>query len=121
MKQLCSFLASALLVAGAWAQTSVVTFEVNMENETVSSTGVYLGGGVMGDATAYQLTDPDGDNVYTVDVQLANGTTGNYIFLNGNCPDWSCKENIAGLPCSDPNNWDDRTLPVIAGDMVIST
>ena len=121
MKQFCSFLASALLVAGAWAQTSVVTFEVNMENETVSSTGVYLGGGVMGDATAYQLTDPDGDNVYSVDVQLANGTTGNYIFLNGNCPDWSCKENIAGLPCSDPNNWDDRTLPVIAGDMTIST
>ena len=121
MKQICSFLASALLVAGAWAQTSVVTFEVNMENETVSSTGVYLGGGVMGNATAYQLTDPDGDNVYSVDVQLANGTTGNYIFLNGNCPDWSCKENIAGLPCSDPNNWDDRTLPVIAGDMTIST
>ena len=54
MKQFCSFLASALLVAGAWAQTSVVTFEVNMENENVSSTGVYLGGGVMGDATAYQ-------------------------------------------------------------------
>ena len=121
MKQFCSFLASALLVAGAWAQTSVVTFEVNMENENVSSTGVYLGGGVMGDATAYQLTDPDGDNVYSVDVQLANGTTGNYIFMNGNCPDFSCKENIAGLPCSDPNNWDDRTLPVIAGDMTIST
>ena len=84
MKQFCSFLASALLMAGAWAQTSLVTFNVNMENETVSPDGVYLGGGVMGDATAYQLTDPDGDNVYSVEVQLPNGTTGNYIFLNGN-------------------------------------
>ena len=121
MKQFGSFLASALLVAGAWAQTSVVTFNVNMENETVSPDGVYLGGGVIGGPTAHQLTDPDGDNIFSVEVQLPNGTTGNYIFLNGNCPDWSCKENIAGLPCSDPNNWDDRTLPAITGDMSIST
>ena len=121
MKQFCSLLASGLLMAGASAQSSVVTFTLNMENETVSSSGVYLGGGVIGNATAYQLTDPDGDDVYSVDVVLPNGTTGNYIFLNGNCPDYSCKENIAGLPCSDPANFDDRTLPVIAGDMTIST
>ena len=105
---------------GAWAQTSVVTFNLNMENVTASSSGVFLGGGVMGDATAYQLTDPDGDDVYSVDVVLPTGTTGNYIFLNGNCPDYSCKENIAGLPCSDPANFDDRTLPIVTSDMTIS-
>ena len=33
----------------AWAQTSVVTFNLNMENVTASSSGVFLGGGVMGD------------------------------------------------------------------------
>ena len=121
MKRFYSLLASALLMAGAWAQTSVVTFNLNMENVTASSSGVFLGGGVMGDATAYQLTDPDGDDVYSVDVVLPTGTTGNYIFLNGNCPDYSCKENIAGLPCSDPANFDDRTLPIVTGDMTIST
>jgi hypothetical protein len=121
MKRFCSLWASALLMAGAWAQTSVVTFNLNMENENVSSAGVFLGGGVMGDATAYQLTDPDGDDVYSVDVVLPNGTTGNYIFLNGNCPDFSCKENIAGQPCSDPTNFDDRTLPIVTGDMTLST
>jgi len=51
MKRFCSLWASALLMAGAWAQTSVVTFNLNMENENVSSSGVFLGGGVMGDAT----------------------------------------------------------------------
>ena len=52
--------------------------------------------GVIGGPTAHEMTDPDGDGIYSVSISLANGTTGNYTFLNGNCPDWSCKENIAG-------------------------
>ena len=43
---------------------------------------------------------------------------GNYIFLNGNCPDWSCKRP-AGPPCSDPIGM--TILPEINGDMTIST
>ena len=35
---------------------------------------------------------------------------GHFTILNGNCPDWSCKEIIAGQFCSDPNNWDDRNV-----------
>ena len=101
--------------------SAVVTFEVNMVNEDVSPDGVYLGGGVIGGPTQHQLTDPDGDGMYSVDVTLPLGLTGNYIFLNGNCPDWSCKENIAGQPCSDPTNFDDRTLPIVTEDMTIST
>ena len=112
---------SMLVTATSWAQTSVVTFNLNMENETVSEGGVYLGAGVIGGPTEHELTDPDGDGVYSVDVTMQNGTTGNYIFLNGNCPDWSCKENLQGLPCSDPANWNDRILPEINGDMTIST
>ena len=60
------------------------------------SEGVYLGG-VIGGPTEHELTDPDGDGVYGVDVTMENGTTGNYIFLN-EYPDWSCKENLQGLP-----------------------
>ena len=28
--------------------------------------------------------------------------------LNGNCSDWSCKEDISGQACADPNNYNDR-------------
>ena len=121
MKNVYVSMIAMLVAATSWAQTSVVTFNLNMENETVSEGGVYLGGGVIGGPTEHELTDPDGDGVYSVDVTMENGTTGNYIFLNGNCPDWSCKENLQGLPCSDPANWNDRILPEINGDMTIST
>ena len=92
MKNVYVSMIAMLVAATSWAQTSVVTFNLNMENETVSDGGVYLGGGVIGGPTEHELTDPDGDGVYSVDVVMENGTTGNYIFLNGNCPDWSCKE-----------------------------
>ena len=29
--------------------------------------------------------------------------------FNGNCSDWSCKEDISGLPCADPGNYNDRS------------
>ena len=120
MKNLLAFIFACLLAGGAWAQTSMVTFNVNMSNETVSEAGVYLGGGVIGGHDAYQLSDTDGDGTYSVTVELANGTVGNYIFLNGNCPDWSCKEDLAGLPCAD-GTWNDRFLPEVTGDATYST
>ena len=120
MKNLLAFIFACLLTGGAWAQTSMVTFNVNMSNETVSEAGVYLGGGVIGGHDAYQLSDTDGDGTYSVTVELANGTVGNYIFLNGNCPDWSCKEDLAGLPCAD-GTWNDRFLPEVTGDATYST
>ena len=120
MKNLLAFIFACLLAGGAWAQTSMVTFNVNMSNETVSEAGVYLGGGVIGGHDAYQLSDTDGDGTYSVTIELANGTVGNYIFLNGNCPDWSCKEDLAGLPCAD-GTWNDRFLPEVTGDATYST
>ena len=116
MKNVYVSLIAMLVAATSWAQTSVVTFNLNMENETVSDGGVYLGGGVIGGPTEHELTDPDGDGVYSVDVVMDYGTTGNYIFLNGDCPDWSCKEQLGGQPCADPSNWNDRILPELAGD-----
>ena len=121
MNKFLSFLGLSLMLSAAMAQSSTVTFNLNMSNETVSDGGVYLGGGVIGGPTEHEMTDPDGDGIYSVSISLANGTTGNYTFLNGNCPDWSCKENIAGLPCADPGNYNDRILPDINGDVTIST
>ena len=34
---------------------------------------------------------------------------GHFTILNGNCSDWSCKEDISGLPCADPGAFNDRT------------
>ncbi len=34
-----------------------------------------------------------------------------YTFTNGACGDFSCKEDLDGLPCGDPDNFNDRLLP----------
>ena len=46
---------------------------------------------------------------------------GKFIFLNSPAysTDWDTKEIIQGLPCSDPNNWDDRTLPSFTQDTTL--
>ena len=99
-----------------------VTFNLNMANETVSPEGVYLAGGAyFGVAGDNPLTDQDGDGIWTVTVPVPHGFTGHYTFLNGNCGDWSCKENIAGLECADPSNYNDRLLVNTIEPLVIST
>jgi hypothetical protein len=88
-----------------------VTFNVDMTNETVAPEGVFVGGGFVGNANTYQMTDPDGDNIYSITINLP-GTGGNYIFLNGpdNDSNWEAKENLAGQECADADNWNDRYL-----------
>jgi hypothetical protein len=98
-----------------------ITFELNSETITsIDPGGLYLAGGsgfgVPGDN---ELTDPDGDGIYTITIQKNQGFSSHYTFLNGNCGDWSCKENIAGLPCSDPSNFNDRFLPPVMSDTTV--
>ena len=98
-----------------------VTFSVNASNITVGSNGMYAGGGVLGDAMAVQLSDSDGDGTWEGTTTLAPGTTGNYVFLNSpsNGGDWNAKEDLSGQSCADPNNLNDRSLPVINGDTTL--
>jgi len=99
-----------------------VTFNLNMTNETVSPTGVFVAGGsFFGVAGDHPMTDSDGDGTWTVTIPVPNGFTGYYTFLNGNCLDWSCKENIAGLECAHPENYNDRMLDNIQTDTSVST
>ena len=98
-----------------------VTFELNTENiDVVDPSGIYIAGGdgfgVPGDNL---MEDPDGDGIYTITLQRDAGFASHYTFLNGNCGDWSCKEDIAGLPCADPLNFNDRFLPEVTGDVTI--
>ena len=95
-----------------------VTFAVNTANITVGPNGMYLGGGVIGNAQAFQMSDADADGTYEVTLPLAEGTSGNYIFLNSpnDGGDWSAKENLAGQSCGDAGNYNDRILaPTGAG------
>ncbi len=99
-----------------------ITFELNAETlgTDIDPTGLYVAGGsgfgIPGDN---ELLDPDGDGIYTITIQKDVGFSSHYTFLNGNCPDWSCKENIGGLPCSDPANFNDRFLPEVTEDITI--
>jgi hypothetical protein len=97
---------------------TAVTFTVNTANIEVGENGMYVGGGVLGNALAYAMTDDDADGTYEVTVNLDQGTTGNYIFLNSpaNGDDYGAKEVLDGQECADPNNWNDRLLPEITGD-----
>ncbi|MDB9802251.1 lamin tail domain-containing protein [Schleiferiaceae bacterium] len=99
----------------------VVTFMVNTANITVGTNGLYLGGGVIGGANAVQLADPDGDGIYVGTDTLNGANGGNFIFLNNpaNAADWNAKENLTGLSCADPNNYNDRILPTFTQDTTL--
>ena len=101
--------------------TYTVTFSVNTSAIVggVGANGIYAGGGVLGNAQALQLSDDDGDGVWVGSIDLPEGTTGNYIFLNspGDGGDWGAKENLEGQDCADPNNYNDRILPEVTADV----
>lgn len=98
-----------------------ITWNVNMSEETVSMDGVFLAGGPFFGHGELEMTDPDGDQTYSITLEREVGFTTDYTFINGIClPDWSCKENIAGQDCAvQPYN--DRNLPATNEDTVIST
>ena len=99
-----------------------VQFNVNMANEEVDPTGVFLAGGAsFGFPGDNEMTDDDGDGIYSITMSLAAGYTGFYTFTNGACGDFSCKEDLTGLPCGDPGNFNDRTVGPVSGNTEIST
>lgn len=97
-----------------------VTFNVNMSNEDVSTDGVFLAGGNdFGFPGDNPMTDAGG-GIWTITKSVASPYTGNYTFLNGNCGDWSCKEDISGQDCAD-GDYNDRLLSNITENTTVST
>jgi len=121
MKKLNTFLFAMFFVAFGFAQDSVnITLTLNMQDQTFDPANVYLaGGGNFGNPGDNQMTDVDNDSVYTITVRQPKGFSSFYIFTNGNCPDWSCKENLGGMPCGDPNNFNDRYMDSIITDTTL--
>jgi len=93
-----------------------VTFSVNTDNITVGPNGMYVGGGFLGGSDAYALTD-NGDNNWSTTISIAEGTSGHWVFFNSptHGGDWGTKENLDGLPCGDPANYNDRFLAAVTG------
>jgi len=103
-----------------------VTYSVNTANMSVpvGPNGIYVGGGFYGvgtSAMAFQLSDPDGDGIWTGTDSILSTTVGNYTLLNSptNPSDWGAKEDLTGLPCADAANNNDRILPTINGDTTL--
>lgn len=105
-----------------YAQTVDITFEVNAANITVDANGLYVAGGtgfgVPGDNA---MSDSDNDGIWTVTITKPLNFSSHYTFLNGNCSDWSCKEDISGQACADAANYNDRFLPRVTQDTTIKT
>ena len=121
MKKYLLILTSLVLTCFVYGQGVNITFELNMETvDNVDPSGVYIAGGSgFGFPGDNLMTDPDGDGIYSITIQKDAGFSSHYAFLNGNCGDWSCKENLFGLPCGDPDNYNDRFLSAVTEDTTI--
>lgn len=121
-KLILSILLVCTVAIFSFAQTVNITFELNVATlgANLAAAGPFVAGGSdFGVAGDHPMTDPDGDGIYSVTIVKPMGTSSNYTFLNGNCPGWTCKENLGGLPCGDPNNYNDRFLPAVMSDTII--
>jgi hypothetical protein len=100
-----------------------VTMNLGTSSVTPSPDGVYLVGGGNFDAPGgkHRMQDPDKDGVYTIKFERQKGFQSFFSFANGNCPDYSCKENIAGQPCANAANFNDRKLPPVTKDTTLNT
>ena len=112
----------ALPMLGFAQTTHVVTFKVNTANITVGPNGLFLGGGIFGGSNAIQMTDADGNGVWEVTDTVDGVNQGNFIFFNSptGAADWATKENLAGLPCGDAANYNDRIMPKFTQDTTLS-
>ena len=123
-----AFTGDTILPGVAWESCAAkagqvyVTMQVNMEFETVDSTGVFLGGGSGFGSPGQNLMHHIGDSVYSITLPRDTGFFSFFTFMNGNCPSWGCKENLAGKPCGDPANYNDRSVgSALYGDFHLTT
>ena len=96
-----------------------LTWNLNMNGETVSPYGVFLAGGRFGHGV-HKMEDYDGDGIYTITLERELGFASYYTFTNGLCPSgWWCKEDLEGQPCAATEHYNDRILFSVSRDMTI--
>jgi hypothetical protein len=104
---------------GACPEFQDVTFAVNMGNTMVSSNGVHLAGGFGSygyanwSPSGIQMTDPDGNGIYTATLTLPVGQSFEYKFINGN--DWPGAENVP----AECNTFSNRVYTIPTYDALV--
>ncbi len=100
-----------------------LTFKLGKGNVTPSPEGFWLAGGGNFEVPGgrYKMTDKDNDGIYELVVPRKKGFSSFYTFANGPCGDYSCKEILEGLPCGNPNNFNDRFLAATQTNTEIAT
>ncbi|MFZ9189514.1 MAG: T9SS type A sorting domain-containing protein [Schleiferiaceae bacterium] len=97
------------------------TWQVNMANVTVDTTGVYVAGGTgMGLPGDHKMALIPGTTRYTKTLRKPTGWSSDFTFLNGNCPSWGCKENLAGKSCA-VGPYNDRGMSAMNSDFHLRT
>lgn len=102
MKKIYAFVLGVALSGGLMAQNYSVTFQVDMNNETVSSNGVHVAGDFQSEAGAggdwmpgaTTMTDGNNDGIYDVTVSIPAGKY-EYKFINDN--DWPGVESVPAV------------------------
>ena len=112
-------LAVLLLAATVGMAQVPVTFQVDMNNETVSADGVHVAGGFQGwDPAATLMTDDDMDGIYEVTVELPADSTYEFKFINGMA--WDFVEDVPPTCQVEVSGNDNRFLTVGADDTEVN-
>ncbi len=100
-----------------------MTFRLGFPDGVTPADSIYLAGGDNFDSPGgrFRLLDNNNDGIYEITVERLKGFSSYYTFANGNCPGWDCKEDIGGQDCAQPDNFNDRWLPAVEEDVIIST
>ncbi len=100
-----------------------ILFKLGMGSVTPSPDGIWLAGGGNFDNPGgrFKMKLNTTSGAYEILVPRKRGFKSYFTFTNGNCPDYSCKEKLDGLPCGDPGNFNDRRLPEVSKDTTYAT
>jgi len=111
-----------VIILTSLAFPAYVTFNVDMSQEDVGEEYPTLWMGFYYPDPGFAMTDPDGDNVWSITLDL-DPATYTYKFRNGAWLEWdtgSGWEDLLGQDCA-VGQWSDREVIVGAADMVIET
>ena len=112
MKNFYAFTVCLLVAATGMAQVPV-TFQVDMNNETVSADGVHIAGGFQGwDPAATMMLDDDMDGIFEVTLDLPADSTYEFKFINGMA--WDFVEDVPPTCQVEVTGNDNRFLTIDA-------
>ncbi len=103
---------------GSCVAPTMVTFAVDMSNETVSPNGVHLAGAFQGwSPGATEMTDDNADMIYEVTLPIP-ASTYEYKVVNGN--NWNGENNSSESPASECNVNGNRQVMVEGEEMSVA-